>query len=222
MTRLSLGARPPATVLDLALVLLLVLTPFCSAVLQVGRPASLTQCSISQLNWSGASGQVDVEVRYTNGTILRTFDRQPNGTDSLTWAPVNATAGTQVIVQVTDAAGNQAASPTLTVESSTDSTCISPDSSPSPATSATTSLSPTASSPTPPSLSLPSTSTQISSSVSTSRLTPFQTSSTFATSTNPSATSRPNSASSFSTNPSILVVWLTTAVVITSTIFALL
>ncbi|KDN53437.1 hypothetical protein K437DRAFT_71643 [Tilletiaria anomala UBC 951] len=83
------------------------------------------QCGLTQLRWSGSVGQSTVDLIDPHGnTLLFRFDKQPNNTFSLTWAPIKQPAGTKLVVRVTDSRPLSAAGSVLTIANSSDSSCL--------------------------------------------------------------------------------------------------
>jgi len=113
------------SLVSLALVSALAL-PGALAAFSVDTPPQLVQCQPVDIKWSGASaGAIDiifVDPKNPCDSVLADLGTNNTGT-SRTWT-VDLKAGTPAQVSLVDSAGDEAWSGVVTVQNSTDSSCL--------------------------------------------------------------------------------------------------
>ncbi|KAG8743667.1 hypothetical protein FRC10_011636 [Ceratobasidium sp. 414] len=93
--------------------------------LTVATPASIVQCQPAQLSWSGGTGPYFPSIipgSQPNAAALKSFPSQP-GT-SLVWNPVDLAQGTSITIQVRDSTGAVQYSSAVTIQNSSDASCL--------------------------------------------------------------------------------------------------
>ncbi|CAE7215251.1 unnamed protein product [Rhizoctonia solani] len=97
---------------------------FAQADPSINTPASLVQCQPTQLSWIATNTPVYISIiPGGNASAPALVDLGQQSGTSMTWA-VNITAGTSITCRITDANGAIAYSASVSVQSSSNSSCI--------------------------------------------------------------------------------------------------
>ncbi|CCO29632.1 hypothetical protein RSOLAG1IB_01646 [Rhizoctonia solani AG-1 IB] len=100
----------------------------------INSPASVVQCQPVQLSWTASKEPVYVSIipgGQPGAAPLHDFGIQAKNTTSMTWM-VNFKAGTSVSLQVKDSTGAVAYSSTISIQNSSDASCLNGQQPPSP------------------------------------------------------------------------------------------
>ncbi|KAF8512768.1 hypothetical protein JB92DRAFT_259503 [Gautieria morchelliformis] len=98
-------------------------------------PPSVVQCADVPIQWSGGIGPFSLTIATTDNASLNSVEVIPVGRSSpYTWSE-DLPAGTPFTISLTDSNGNSAMTPALTVQDSTNTSCLQSGSVPPPASS---------------------------------------------------------------------------------------
>ncbi|KAL5634669.1 hypothetical protein ACGC1H_002644 [Rhizoctonia solani] len=90
----------------------------------INTPSSLVQCQPTQLTWNASNTPVYISIiPGGNASAPALMDLGQQSGTSMTWS-VNITSGTSITFRIVDKLGTNAYSAPLTIQSSSNSSCI--------------------------------------------------------------------------------------------------
>ncbi|CAE6420564.1 unnamed protein product [Rhizoctonia solani] len=110
--------------LSCALFLTLINVVLAQADPSINTPPSFVQCQPAQISWNASNTPVYISIiPGGNASAPSLMDLGQQSGTSMTW-PVNITSGTSITLRITDAKGAIAYSAPVTIQSSSNSSCI--------------------------------------------------------------------------------------------------